>query len=148
MMRSKNTDELLNQFRAKCKAHGLSMTPQRLAIYKAMIGSRDHPSAENIYNLVRASFPDIALDTVYRTLSTFSEIGVIHVVEGYGEARRYDPDVEPHHHFRCMRCNKIIDLYENSIEKPKISPRLKKKYNVANVKVVLEGACDECLSEK
>lgn len=148
MMRSKNTDELLNQFRSKCKAHGLSMTPQRLAIYKAMIGSRDHPSAENIYNLVRASFPDIALDTVYRTLSTFSEIGVIHVVEGYGEARRYDPDVEPHHHFRCMRCNKIIDLYENSIEKPKISPRLKKKYNVANVKIVLEGACDGCLRKK
>ena len=148
MIRSKNTDELLNEFRVKCKTHGLSMTPQRLAIYKALIESTEHPSAENIYNLVRVSFPDIALDTVYRTLSTFSEIGVIHVVEGYGEVKRYDPDIEPHHHFRCARCNKIIDLYEDSIEEPKISPRLKKKYNVSNVKVVLEGACDKCLSEK
>ena len=147
MIQGKNTDESVNQFRVKCKTHGLSMTPQRLAIYKAMIESIDHPSAENIYHVVHASFPDIALDTVYRTLSTFSEIGVIHVVEGYGEAKRYDPDIKPHHHFRCTRCNKIVDLYEDSIEKPKISPRLKKKYNVSNVKVVLEGACDKCLSK-
>ena len=52
------------------------MTPQRLAIYKALIESTDHPSAENIFNRVRIFFPDIAIDTVYRTLSTFSEIEV------------------------------------------------------------------------
>jgi len=144
-MRNRNTQELLNLFRAKCKEHGLSMTPQRLAIYKALIESTDHPSAENIFNCVRASFPDIAIDTVYRTLSTFSEIGIIHVVEGYGEAKRYDPDTEPHHHFRCTRCNKIVDLHGDIFGKLNIPRRIKQKYNVSNVKVVLEGACDECL---
>ena len=144
-MRSKNTEEMLNLFRAKCKANGLSMTPQRLAIYKALIESTDHPSAENIYTLVRASFPDIAIDTVYRTLSTFSDIDIIDVVEGYGEAKRYDPDTEPHHHFRCTHCNKIVDLYDDKIEKPKIPNSLRKKYNVSNVKIILEGACDGCL---
>jgi len=147
-MRSKNTEEMLNLFRAKCKANGLSMTPQRLAIYKALIESTDHPSAENIYTLVRASFPDIAIDTVYRTLSTFSDIDIIHVVEGYGEAKRYDPDTEPHHHFRCTHCNKIVDLYDDHIEKPKIPNSLRKKYNVSNVKVILEGACDGCVRKK
>ena len=147
-MRNKNTEERLNLFRAKCKANGLSMTPQRLAIYKALIMSANHPSAENIFNCVRSSFPDIAIDTVYRTLSTFSEIGVIYVVEGYGEAKRYDPDVEPHHHFRCTRCNKIVDLYDDNVEKPKIPNSLKRKYNVSNVKVILEGACDGCVRKK
>ena len=144
-MQNKNTQEQVNLFRAKCKEHGLSMTPQRLAIYKALIESKDHPSAENIYNRIRTSFPDIALDTVYRTLSTFSEIGIIHVVEGYGEVKRYDPDTEPHHHFRCMRCNKIVDIYEKTFGKLNIPHRIKKKYNVSNVKVILEGACDECI---
>jgi len=144
-MQRKNTEESLNLFRARCKEHGLSMTPQRLAIYKALIDSKNHPSAENIYNRIRTSFPDIAIDTIYRTLSTFSKIGVIHVVEGYGEVKRYDPDTEPHHHFRCKRCNKIIDLYGNNFGKLKVPHKIKKKYNVSNVKVILEGACDECI---
>jgi Fur family peroxide stress response transcriptional regulator len=123
------------------------MTPQRLAIYKALIESANHPSAENIFNRVRVSFPDIAIDTVYRTLATFSEIEVINVVEGYGEAKRYDPDTEPHHHFRCTKCNKIVDLYGDIFGKLKIPSGIKKKYNVSIIKVVLEGACDGCLKK-
>ena len=146
-MQSKNTEELLNLFRNKCKEHGLSMTPQRLAIYKALIGSTNHPSAESIFNCVRSTFPDIAIDTVYRTLATFSEIEVIHIVEGYGEVKRYDPDTEPHHHFRCTRCNKIVDLHGDIFGKLKIPNGIKQKYNVSNVKVVLEGACDECIGK-
>ena len=147
-MLNKNTKELLDLFRKKCRQHNLSMTPQRLAIYKAMIDSTDHPSAENIFNRVRDAFPDIAVDTIYRTLATFSEIGVIHVVEGYGEVKRYDPDTGPHHHFRCTRCNKIVDLYGDIFGKLNIPLRLKKKYNVSNIKVVLEGACDGCLKDR
>jgi Fur family peroxide stress response transcriptional regulator len=147
-MLTKNTEELLDKFRKKCKEHGLSMTPQRLAIYEALIDSTDHPSAENIFNRVRISFPDIAIDTIYRTLSTFSEIGIINVVEGYGEAKRYDPDTDTHHHFRCIHCNKIVDLHADSFGKLRIPPKIEKKYNVSNIKVVLEGACDGCLSKK
>jgi Fur family peroxide stress response transcriptional regulator len=147
MMQNKNKEVLLVLFRKKCKEHGLSMTPQRIAIYKELIVSRDHPSAENIYARIRTFFPDIAIDTVYRTLATFSEIEVVHVVEGYGEAKRYDPDTEPHHHFRCMRCNKIIDIEGNTFGKLNIPHGMKKKYNVSNVKVILEGACDECVGK-
>ena len=146
-MQSKNTEKLLSLFRKKCREHGLSMTPQRLAIYRALIESNDHPSAENIFNRVRTSFPDIAIDTIYRTLSTFSEIGIIAVVEGYGEAKRYDPDTESHHHFRCSKCNKIVDLHGDIFGKLRIPPKIKKQYNVSNIKVVLEGACDGCLME-
>jgi Fur family peroxide stress response transcriptional regulator len=121
------------------------MTPQRLAIYTA---SKDHPSAENIFNRVRKTFPDIAFDTIYRTLSTFSEIGVVHVVEGYGEAKRYDPDTKPHHHFRCKSCNKIVDIHGDIFGKIDVPPAIKKKYNVSNVKVVLEGSCDGCQKKK
>jgi Fur family peroxide stress response transcriptional regulator len=146
-MLNKNTEELLNLFRDKCKENGLSMTPQRLAIYKALIESTDHPSAESIFNQIRTSFPDVALDTIYRTLSTFSEIGIIHLVEGYGEVKRYDPNTEPHHHFRCTRCNKIVDLHADSFGRLKIPPKIEKKYNVSGIKVVLEGACDRCLKK-
>jgi Fur family peroxide stress response transcriptional regulator len=146
-MQSKNIEELLSLFRKKCKEHGLSMTPQRLAIYKALIESKNHPSAENIFNQIRASFPDIALDTIYRNLSTFSDVGIIHLVEGYVEAKRYDPNTKPHHHFRCTKCNRLLDLHTDSFGKLKVPHKIKKKYNISNIKIVLEGECDGCFKK-
>ena len=137
--------EKLESFRQMCREHHLSMTPQRRAIYEMLIESQDHPCTEDVFERVRQSFPDIAIDTVYRTLTTFSELGLIHVVEGYGEAKRYDPDVAPHHHFRCRKCNMIIDFQETSFDHLRIPDAIKKKYNISNIKVVLEGICDRCV---
>lgn len=134
----------LEHFRAVCKAHTLSVTPQRMAIYKILITSSDHPSAEAVFNLVRASFPDISMDTVYRTLTTFSEIGLVNLVEGYGQVKRYDPDVQQHHHFRCRQCGIIIDFQEASFSRLSVPGWIKKKYSVSSLKVVLEGLCDKC----
>lgn len=142
MRKSKEAD--LDTFRRKCREHNLSMTPQRLAIYKILKNADNHPSAEEVFNQVKADFPDMSIDTVYRTLTTFSEIGVIRVVEGYSQARRYDPDMESHHHFRCMRCDRIIDFHEKSFDKLKIPSIIKDRYMVCGIKVILEGVCDQC----
>jgi Fur family peroxide stress response transcriptional regulator len=140
--------ELLEVFRAKCRQRGVSITPQRVAIYSVLVNARDHPSAESIYNRVKVNFPDISIDTVYRTLSTFSDMGLVDEVEGYGEARRYDPDLQPHHHFRCKKCNKIIDFQEESFNNLKIPKAIREKYSVFSVKVVAEGLCDGCLRKR
>lgn len=139
--------EKLESFRQKCRDHHLSMTPQRMAIYEVLIGSGDHPSTEDIFERVRTAFPDIAIDTVYRTLTTFAEMGLIHLVEGYGEAKRYDPDVASHHHFRCRQCHKIIDFQDAGFDGLQIPDAIQAKYEVSNVKVVLEGICDRCRQE-
>lgn len=140
--------EKIESFRRICRDRHLSMTPQRMAIYEVLMNAQDHPSAEDVLERVRKTFPDIAIDTVYRTLMTFSEMNLIHVVEGYGEARRYDPDTDSHHHFRCRRCSRIIDFQETAFDHLKIPQTLKKKYAISNVKVVLEGVCDQCLRAK
>lgn len=141
----KEKKEKLESFRRICRSHHLSMTPQRMAIYEILINSKDHPSAETVFESVRVAFPDIAIDTVYRTLATFSEMGLIHVVEGYGEAKRYDPDVADHHHFRCRRCGRIIDFQDAGFDDLQIPDTIRNKYEVSNIKVVLEGICDHCL---
>jgi len=141
---SKKGKELLGLFREKCRQRDINITPQRVAIYSVLIDAKDHPSAENIYNRVRVLFPDISIDTVYRTLSTFSEMGLVDEVEGYGEARRYDPDLKPHHHFRCKKCNRIVDFQDEGLNKLRLPAVIREKYSVFNVKVVAEGLCDEC----
>lgn len=149
-IKSKISDkkELLEAFREKCRRNNVSLTPQRVAVYSFLAESYNHPSAEDIFKYVRKTFPDMSIDTVYRTLGTFSRMGIVDVVEGYGEARRYDPDVEPHHHFRCKRCNAIVDFHEPGYDRLKVPAAIEKKYRVTNVKVVIEGLCDKCKSQR
>ena len=109
-MKLNEKNSSMDFFRRKCRENTLKVTPQRIVIYKELIKSKDHPNADVLFQRVKNIIPDISLDTVNRTLLTFSKIGIIGVVEGYGDPRRFDPDLEIHHHFRCINCNKIIDF--------------------------------------
>ncbi len=135
-------------FREKCRENNLKVTPQRVIIYEELLKSKDHPNAEVLFERVKKIFPDISLDTVNRALLTFSQIGIVNIVEGNGEPRRFDPDIENHHHFRCVKCNTIIDfdykLYDN-IEVPE---KIDKKFTVLNKKVLLQGYCNKCRNKK
>jgi Fur family peroxide stress response transcriptional regulator len=146
-MNRKNPNSLPALFKNRCREHGLKITPQRNAIYKELIKSKNHPSASSIFNQVRKVFPDISFDTVNRTLLTFAEIGIVSTVEGYGEPKRFDPNTELHHHFRCIKCNKIIDFQHKFFDKIKIPQDIKKQFTVLSKRVLLEGICDKCVKK-
>jgi Fur family peroxide stress response transcriptional regulator len=143
-MRLNFNDKSLDLFRAKCKEHHLKITPQRLVIYRELLKSKDHPNAEALHKRIKKIIPDISLDTVNRTLLTFSKIGIAKNVEGYGEPRRYDPNIDNHHHFRCVNCNCIIDFDFKSYDDIIIPGDIKKRFFILNKKVLLEGYCDKC----
>ncbi len=134
----------MDLFRKKCKENSLKITPQRIAIYQELLKSKDHPNAEALHKRVKKIIPDISLDTVNRTLLTYSKIGIIHVVEGYGEARRYDPHIANHHHFRCVSCNVIIDLDYKPYDAIIIPTNIQKVHSVLSKKILLEGYCHKC----
>lgn len=135
-------------FVEKCRENKIKVTDQRLAIYKELAGSLEHPSADKIFKKVRKNFPNISFDTVNRTVLTFAEIGLIRMVEGYGDFRRFDPDTDPHHHLWCVRCHKITDFHDKHYDKIKIPKKPTKNFKVISKKVVLEGLCKKCQSFK
>ena len=137
-------EERLLSFESICREHGLSITPQRVAIYKELISSAEHPSAVTIFNKVREYYSNISLDTVNRTLLTFSKIGLAKVVESSGDPKRFDPNLEPHHHFRCISCGEIIDFRDEFYDALEIPTKIKEKFVVLEKKVHLEGFCDQC----
>ena len=137
-------NEMLNIFYQRAKKNGLKITPQRTAIYQELLKARDHPSADIIYKRIVQKIPNISFDTVNRTLLTFSKIGITNIVEGYGQPKRYDPDMNNHHHFRCMQCNSIIDFHNKNYDNIAVPEDIKKQFTVINKKVVLEGLCDKC----
>ena len=81
-----------------CRERGLKVTPQRITIYRELVKTNEHPSAEMLCEKVRQIFPSISLDTVNRTLLTLNEIGAAFTVIGSGDARRYDGGLDEHQH--------------------------------------------------
>ncbi|MCX8034045.1 MAG: transcriptional repressor [Thermodesulfovibrio sp.] len=140
-------EEVLPEFVQKCKEFGLKITPQRIAIYKEVLNSGNHPSAEAIYKRVKQSHPAISFDTVNRTLLTFAEIGLLEIVEGSGDVRRFDPNNKNHHHFRCKNCGKIIDFYNKTYDNLEIPDYIKERFIVNKIKVLLEGICNNCMEK-
>ncbi|MEW6052870.1 MAG: transcriptional repressor [Nitrospirota bacterium] len=134
----------LDFFWRRSREYGLKITPQRTAIYQELLKAKDHPSADDIYKRIVKKIPNISFDTVNRTLLTLSQIGITNVVEGYGQPKRYDPDLDIHHHFRCTRCDKIIDFHYADYDSLVIPPDIQKQFTVFQKKVVLEGLCDRC----
>ncbi len=143
----KNSNQLKEKtdwFIDKCKIAGLKITPQRIAIYQELIVNEEHPSAEMLYEKVKKTYPNISLDTVNRTLLTLNDLGVAHIVEGSGDAKRFDGGSDKHQHFRCVKCKRIIDFHYKPFDNIELPPEISKKYTILRRTVYFEGICDLC----
>ena len=86
---------------------GLRSTPQRLAIVDVVF-DRHHPTVAEVHETVRKQFPTIGLATVYNTLRSLTELGFVRELP-FGDATRFDVNVEPHANLICRRCGRIED---------------------------------------
>ena len=136
--------EKMGVFERKCHKAGLKVTPQRSAVYKVLVSSKEHPSTEMVYKRVKRVLPNISLDTVNRSLVTLSEIGAAFVVEGSGDAKRFDGNMENHRHFKCVKCKRIVDFYHKPFENIRVPVSIGKKFKVLRKGVYFEGICDIC----
>ncbi len=91
------------------KDKNLRMTTQRKVILEELRKLDTHPSADEIYEVVRLRLPRISLGTVYRNLDVLSELGAIQKLELSGALKRFDWDTNKHYHIRCIRCNRVDD---------------------------------------
>lgn len=134
----------LDTFRKRCKEKGLKITPQRIAIYKALLASKEHPSAETVYGKIREVLPNVSFDTVNRTLNTLSEIGAAFIVEGSGDVRRFDGNLVNHQHLKCVKCKKIFDFSHKTFENIAVPEKLSGSFKVLRATVYIEGLCQSC----
>lgn len=120
------------------------MTPQRVAIFKVVLKSDKHPTANAVYRAIQQEYPNISFDTVNRTLLTFAGIGVVDVVEIFGGAKRFDPNGANHHHMHCVRCGTIIDFQNRTYDNLKVPEDLRDEFRVISKRVVFRGLCKAC----
>jgi Fur family peroxide stress response transcriptional regulator len=136
------------RFAEFCRAHGLSVTHQRLAIFEALAASREHPSAEQIHRTVQRRLPTLSLATVYKNLEALKSIGAIADVNPLHQEARYEAALpgtgagKPHHHLVCVSCQKVRDLHDHELDGLRV--RHAQGFDVRAVRVQAEGLCPDC----
>jgi Fur family peroxide stress response transcriptional regulator len=105
------------QLIAKLRKSGFKVTPQRLVICEVILSSKEHPTAEQVYEKVKETYPAISMATVYQTLHLLSQIGLVQEIRFSDRVFRFDPDISPHINIICKKCKKIEDYKAESIEK-------------------------------
>lgn len=132
----------IEQLRERFKEKGVPLTHQRLAVYEELAGRHDHPSAEALYESLRRQYPSLSLATVYKTLQTLHEMGVVARVDSPAAQARYDAIVETHHHAVCTACGTIEDLFDprlDSLPAPKAAG-----FKFSGHSVHFHGLCAKC----
>jgi Fur family peroxide stress response transcriptional regulator len=140
----KTKEKKISSFVRQCKAVGLNVTPQRLAIYGALVGDETHPSPDAVFRRVRASHPTISHATVYKTLDTFERHGIISRLTPLHETVRYDPMTSQHHHIICVRCKKVVNLSNEELKAIQIPDLVSRQNKLLGYSVHFSVLCASC----
>jgi len=127
----------LHEIEARLRAAGIQPTAQRLAICQYVLCQADHPTAEQVKLWVDDHFPKISLATVYNTLNTLVQAGLLRELRlSDRDSAVYDANVSEHFHFVDDATGRIWDLDSTAID---VQPRLADGFRVRQVDVVLRG---------
>lgn len=95
--------------------NGLRVTPQRTAVLEVVMNLNDHPTADEIVQYLRISYPHIPIGTVYKILDKFNKLGIIEKVKTDGEIIRFDAVKKRHHHLYSTEDDSIVDFYDDEL---------------------------------
>lgn len=141
------TPSQVTDLRKLFRDSGLSLTHQRVVIYRAICEMRNHPSPELIYERVRQQIPSISLGTVYKNIRAFVESGLLREVSPHHGTLRLETKVDEHHHLVCTRCKAIIDIDDKDLEPVRLKRKLPEGFQVKRFSVEIHGLCASCLKQ-
>ncbi|RKZ16061.1 transcriptional repressor [bacterium] len=129
-------------------ASGLPVTAQRRAVLETILDMNNHPSADQVHAAVLAKMPEVSRATVYRSLDTLVDFGLLVRLCHPGRVARFDPRTSAHHHLICLRCDAVRDFEDerlNQIDPPDTSSH---GFALQDLRVQLRGVCSACLEKE
>lgn len=124
------------------------MTNQRRTIIEELKNLKSHPTADELYRVVKRRIPGISLGTIYRNLEMLSGSGIIQKIEVPGTAKRFDGNAENHYHMRCMYCGVVVDIHTRPlVDIGSISGDLD-GHQIVEYRLELIGICRACNEKK
>lgn len=122
---------------------GLKVTPQRVAVMEFLQGNTAHPSVDDVYQQVKKRFPSISRATIYNTVTTLVDAGLLQEILIQQEKTHVDSNTDRHHHFQCLKCGAVKDIGYETVTAEQVSRQIV-GHVVTGVKVVMEGVCENC----
>jgi Fe2+ or Zn2+ uptake regulation protein len=138
------SEERLDAILDLVRRRGGRVTTSRRAIVAALLEAPHHVTADQLAETVQAVHPDVHQSTVYRTLDTLAELGVVdHVHLGHGPAVYHFTD-QPHHHLVCRQCGRVEELPLSTMAP--VERRIARDYSfqLDATHFALTGLCDAC----
>lgn len=142
MNESKNTWDrrIVEALRRK----GYRATPQRIAICRFAIRSRDHPTAQKVYKEVRRQYPTVSLATVYKTIDVLKELRMLQELPIVDGNTRFDANMEAHVNLVCLRCGNVRDLDSRIVQEMVTKIARMARFDVRGQSLAVYGVCRQC----
>lgn len=124
-------------------------TEQRSAILTEIRNRKDHPTAYDLYHVIKESLPNISLGTVYRNLEFLSREGIIRKIDYGDDQKRFDADTSDHPHFRCAGCGRVEDVPADPL--PEFNGAMKdylRQRPIFAVNLEFVGLCPVCAEKQ
>ena len=137
---------VVDRFIGYLREHNLPVTAQRLAIAETLLTSHRHLSAEEVAQEVTAAGRKVGTATVYRTIDTLLESGLV-VERDFGEGfRRFEParDIPHHEHLVCTQCGKVEEFRDERLERMTTIVAESRGFARQRHRLVIHGVCKDC----
>jgi Fur family transcriptional regulator, peroxide stress response regulator len=136
-----NFEDLLKSLKIK----NIRLSHQRLKVLEFLTLNQCHPTVDQIYNSLHIEVPTLSKTTVYNTLNSLTEAGLVRVITIEDNETRYDIRTDNHGHFKCESCKDIFDF---DIDIDKFSTYGLKDFEVNDKNVYFKGLCPKCTKFK
>lgn len=141
----------LSDYKTKLKERGLKVTPQRLVVFQAVDVLHDHPTADEVGQFIRKKYPNISTGTIYKTLDTLVEKGILRRVKTERGLLRYEAVTTGHHHLYCAVSERIEDYYDEDLNRMLRDYFRKKRikgFTIEEIRLQIIGRFPECDIDK
>jgi Fur family ferric uptake transcriptional regulator len=126
----------------------MRLTTQRQIILEELAKVSSHPTANEVYDMVRKRLPRIGLGTIYRNLELMAESGMIQKLEIGGNQKRFDATTIPHHHVRCAACGCVRDVHIQPLRQLDTMAAEASGYQISGHNIEFSGYCRDCLEKR
>ena len=133
-MKKSDQQALIFDFMKQSRAKKLPITPQKIEIFTYIASTRQHPNAKKIWQEVQEIFPNISFATIYKNLKNFEKLGFLRATEMPDGTKRYEVNMEPHHHLINLDTKKITDIDVSEVGKISL-PKAAEKFEIDSIQV-------------
>ncbi|MDD5359205.1 MAG: Fur family transcriptional regulator [Sulfurovaceae bacterium] len=138
---------LIEKFKSIIKENGLKYTKQRELILKFLYEHNEHFTPEELNGKLKKIYPDenIGIATIYRTLTLLEDSGIVTSISFGTQGKKYEFGLKKHHdHLVCIKCGKIIEFYDETIEKKQLEIAKNFEFEMTDHTMKIIGICKSC----